>query len=309
MKYGKVEDPTGIDFNIPADDAATKEILKSAPNGPFEVYIGCAKWNKTDLKGFYPKGTKDELTYYSRQFNSIEMNSVFYSMPKADQVVKWKNKTPDGFKFFPKITQSISHMRRLDNVEELTKMYCDAISHFEEKLGICFLQLHENFGVKGFDKLKAFVTDFPKVIPLAVEVRSKEWYSDKKIWNEYCHFLETHHTANVIVDTAGRRDMMHMRLTTPTAFIRFTGCNVDEIDYRRIDDWGERIIQWKDSGLRQLCFFVHQNEEKSSPLLSAYLIEKLNNKLNLDLHVPKRADWYAPNLFSAIPDNGEIKFE
>lgn len=289
MKYGKVEDPAGIDFSLPADDAATKEILKSATNETFEVYVGCAKWNKTDLKGFYPKGTKDELTYYSQQFNSIEMNSVFYNMPKGEQVVKWKNKTPDGFKFFPKITQSISHMRRLDNVEELTKMYCDAISHFEEKLGMCFLQLHENYGIKGFDKLKAFIADFPKVIPLAIEVRSKEWYSDKEIWNEYCHFLETHHTANVIVDTAGRRDMMHMRLTTPTAFIRFVGCNVDEIDYKRIDDWVERLVQWKDSGLKQLYFFVHQNLEKSSPLFSAYLIEKLNNKLNLSLHIPEMA--------------------
>lgn len=290
MKYGKVEDPSHIDFTIPADDAATGQVLKNASGTDFEVYIGCAKWNKTDLKGFYPKGTKDELTYYSRQFNSIEMNSVFYNMPKAEQVVKWKDKTPEGFKFFPKITQSISHMRRLDNVEELTEIYCNAISHFEEKLGMCFLQLHENFGVKNFDRLKAFVADFPKAIPLAVEVRSKDWFSDKKVWNEYCEFLQAHNTANVIVDTAGRRDMMHMRLTTPAAFIRFVGCNVDEIDYRRIDDWIERIVQWKDLGLKQLYYFVHQNVEKSSPLFSAYLIEKLNKRLNLDLHVPQMAD-------------------
>lgn len=290
MNFGKVDDPTVVDFSIPADDAATLRILKSETDDPFEVYVGCAKWNKTDLKDFYPKGTKDELTYYSRQFNSIEMNSVFYNMPKAEQVLKWKNKTPDGFKFFPKITQSISHMRRLDNVEELTKIYCDAISHFEEKLGVCFLQLHDNFGIKGFDKLKAFVADFPKAIPLAVEVRGKEWYRDKVIWDEYCHFLETQHTANVIVDTAGRRDMMHMRLTTSTAFIRFVGCNVDQIDYQRIDDWVERIVQWKKTGLRQLSFFVHQNVEQSSTLFSAYLIEKLNKRLNIRLHVPETAN-------------------
>lgn len=289
MKYGKVKDPTGIDFRIPADDKATRGVLKNVPENRFETYIGCAKWNKNDLKGFYPKGTKDELTYYSRQFNSIEMNSVFYNMPKAEQVVKWKNKTPDGFKFFPKITQSISHMRRLDNVEELTAIYCDAISHFEEKLGICFLQLHENFGVKGFDKLKAFVADFPKVIPLAVEVRSPEWFSDKTVWSEYCNFLEKHKTANIIVDTAGRRDMLHMRLTTSTAFIRFVGCNADEIDRKRIDDWVDRIEKWHGEGLRHLYFFVHQNVEVSSPLLSAYLIEKLNKRLHLHLHVPQMA--------------------
>lgn len=290
MEFGKVKDPSVVDFRIPADDTSTEKILKNSSKANFEVYIGCAKWNKTELKDFYPKGTKDELTYYSRQFNSIEMNSVFYSMPKAEQVVKWKDKTPDGFKFFPKITRSISHMRQLNNVEELTKIYCDVISHFEEKLGMCFLQLHENFGIKGFDKLKAFVADFPKVIPLAVEVRGKEWLSDKAVWEEYCEFLQAHNTANVIVDTAGRRDMMHMRLTTSTAFIRFVGCNVDEIDYRRIDDWIERLAQWKDMGLKQLYYFVHQNVEQSSPLFSAYLIEKLNKRLDLNLNVPKMAD-------------------
>ncbi|MPN64005.1 hypothetical protein SDC9_211774 [bioreactor metagenome] len=94
----------------------------------------------------------------------------------------------------------------------------------------------------------------------------------------------------MIVDTAGRRDMMHMRLTTSTAFIRFVGCNVDQIDYQRIDDWVERIVQWKEAGLKQLFFFVHQNVEKSSPLFSAYLIEKLNKRLNLRIHVPAFAN-------------------
>ena len=32
---------------------------------------------KQILKDFYPKGTKDELTYYATQFNSIEMNATF----------------------------------------------------------------------------------------------------------------------------------------------------------------------------------------------------------------------------------------
>ncbi len=84
--------------------------------------------------------------------------------------------------------------------------------------------------------------------------------------------------------------MMHMRLTTSTAFIRFVGCNVDQIDYQRIDDWVERIVQWKKTGLRQLSFFVHQNVEQSSTLFSAYLIEKLNKRLNIRLHVPEIAN-------------------
>lgn len=77
MKFGQVEDPSQIDFTLPKDHLRTKEILKETQSKDFNVSIGCAKWNKTDLKGFYPKGTKDELTYYSTQFNSIELNATF----------------------------------------------------------------------------------------------------------------------------------------------------------------------------------------------------------------------------------------
>src|SRR5690554_1626234 len=118
MKFGKVENPEKVDFTLPLDNPETKRVLNRSKNdAPFEVYVGCAKWNRTDLKGFYPRGAKDELTYYSRQFNAIEMNATFYKMPDWEQVEKWKNKTPEGFKFFPKITDLITHYRRLINVE------------------------------------------------------------------------------------------------------------------------------------------------------------------------------------------------
>jgi len=149
MKFGQSENPETIDFRLPADDQRTTEILKqNDTTKPLSIYVGCAKWNKTDLKNFYPRGTKDELTYYSRQFNSIELNTTFYSMPSHDQVITWRNKAPDGFRFFPKVTQSISHMRRLNDVQMLTDEYCDNISNFEDKLGMVFLQLHDNFKYK-----------------------------------------------------------------------------------------------------------------------------------------------------------------
>ena len=83
MKFGQVDDPSQIDFTLPKDHPRTAEILKKNKKGLEDISIGCAKWNKTDLKGFYPKGTKDELTYYATQFNSIELNATFYGMPST----------------------------------------------------------------------------------------------------------------------------------------------------------------------------------------------------------------------------------
>lgn len=288
MKFGKVENPGEIDFTFPADNPETKRVLNQhRTEAPFEVYVGCAKWNKTDLKGFYPKGTKDELTYYSRQFNSIELNATFYKMPDWKQVITWKNKTPEGFKFFPKVTDLITHYRRLINVQEPVENFCDAVSNFEEKLGMAFMQLHENFHPKDFDRLKGVLERFPKTIPLTVEVRNEAWFSDPEIAKQYCSLLEEQGITNTIVDTAGRRDMLHMRLTSSTAFIRYVGANHPS-DKQRLDDWIERIKQWRKEGLQQLYFFVHQNVEVESPLLAAYFIRRLNKELGLSLHVPQK---------------------
>lgn len=290
MKFGQVPDPSNIKFKLPKDAAATTDILKKAKGKNFEAYVGCAKWNKTDLKGFYPKGIKDELEYYSHQFNSIELNATFYNMPTPQQVAKWKEKTPKGFKFFPKITNSISHYKRLLDVKEITEVYCNAVANFEEKLGMIFLQLHDNFSPKEFEKLEDFLKTFPKGMPLGVEVRNNKWFEDALEWQRYCALLEKYKMANIIVDTAGRRDMVHMRLTTSAAFIRFVGCNDDKIDYKRLDDWLARIKLWHKEGLKQLYFFVHQNVELSSPLLSAYFIEKLNKSLKTNLHIPEKPE-------------------
>lgn len=287
MKFGQVADPSQIDFTIPDTPQATLDLLgRNRTDRPMEVYVGCAKWNRKDLKGFYPRGTKDELIYYSTQFNSIELNATFYNSPSKAQVETWKNKTPEGFKFFPKIPQSISHFSRLMNTDEKVRDFVDATVLFEDKLGMAFLQLIDNFKPKDFDRLENFLKNFPKGYPLAVEVRNQEWFKPE-VAERFYKLLEETDKTNVLVDTAGRRDMMHMRLTSPTAFVRYVGANHPS-DYTRLDDWINTIVQWKEAGLQQLYFFIHQNVEVESPLLAAHFIERLNGAIGTTLQVPNR---------------------
>lgn len=286
MKFGQVPNPEDIHFELPPDHPDTSKILgKTKSEKAMEIHVGCAIWNKTDLKNFYPKGTKDELPYYSTQFNSIELNATFYNAPSKEQVLAWKNKTPDGFKFFPKIPNTISHFKRLEQVKSLVDDFCEAVSLFEEKLGMVFLQMHENFGPNHFIKVEKFLMDFPSHVPLGIEVRHEQWFNNKKEAEKLYQLLEERGKANVIVDTAGRRDMLHMRLTSPIAFVRYVGANHPS-DYPRLNDWLDRIKSWKEQGLQELYFFVHQNVELESPLLSAYFIQELNEELGANLKVP-----------------------
>lgn len=287
MKFGKVDNPDAIDFALPADAPANKKLLETASrNGKPDVYIGCAKWNKTDLKGFYPKGVKDELAYYSTQFNSIELNATFYNNFPTETVEGWRNKTPEGFKFFPKIHQSISHWKRLKEAKEPLENYLDSISHLQEKLGMLFLQMPDNFGPKNWEALEAFLNDWPSGFPLALELRHGGWYDGSWDTEALYSALEKNKITHIVTDSAGRRDLLHMRLTTPTAFVRYNGANADS-DFTRLDDWFSRLKLWVEDGVENIYFFVHQNHEEASPLLSAYLIKKFNDELGLSLKVPE----------------------
>ncbi|GEQ86349.1 hypothetical protein ULMS_18570 [Patiriisocius marinistellae] len=287
MKFGNVENPAEIDFTLPQDHPDTKKHLSkySTTNKP-NLYVGCAKWNRADLKGFYPRGTKDELAYYSTQFNSIELNATFYRIFSADVFAGWYDKTPADFRFFPKMFQGVTHWKRLNDFEGYLNEYLLNASNLKEKLQMTFVQMHGTFGPKNIERLVPFFKTIPKDMQVAVEFRHTDWFNDATVANELYDILENHNATNVIVDSAGRRDLLHMRMTSDTAFIRYNGAN-HESDYNRLDDWIDRLEEWMSQGLQNIYFFVHQNIEKASPLLSAHFIEKANARFGTSLNIPK----------------------
>mgnify|MGYP000677856668 CR=1 FL=1 len=286
MKFGKVDHPELVDFTLPSDHSLTTELLSNSSSTAPELNIGCAKWNRQDLKNFYPRGTKDELAYYSTQFNSIELNAFFYRIFPPEQVKKWKEKSDSDFQFFPKVPQVISQFKRLKNVQRELDEYLDSVAHFEEKLGMCFLQMHPTFSPKSFDSLEAFIELWPSDFELSVELRHPDWYADEHVFDNLCSLLTAHNVTHTITDTAGRRDLVHMCLTTPKCFIRYTGAN-HKSDYARLDDWVDRLVSWSENGIEKINFFVHQNLEQESPLLTAYLNQELNKRIGSKLIIPR----------------------
>ncbi len=296
MKFGKVAEPEKVDFTLPADHPDTARVLEQYgdPGQKPEVYIGCAKWNRADLKGFYPRGTKDELTYYATQFNSIELNATFYRPYGPDQYTTWAEKASEGFKFFPKLNQEVSHWKRLKDAEDITRTLVDSALALEDKLGMLFLQMHDNFKPKDIAQVEAFLKAFPKNVPLAVEFRNTAWFTEPEVAREIFNMLEAYQATNIIVDTAGRRDMLHMRLTTPYAFVRYVGANIPS-DYDRLEDWLDKLEAWIEQGIKGIYFFIHQNVEKESPLLAAHFIEGINKRFGYNLKVPNKGN--EPKLF------------
>lgn len=288
VKFGKVDHPERVDFTLPPDHLDTREVLRTT-KGTVDrptIYIGYAKWNRQDVKGFYPRGTKDELTYYATQLNAIELNTTFYRIPPEGQLRKWCEKTAANFRFFPKVYREISHTRQLQGVGELVNHYAEAMQQLGERLGTVFLQMHESFSPRSFPALSQFVAQWPKTLPIALEVRHPHWHSATKTAEQLWQLLRAHGVTHILVDTAGRRDMMHMRLTTSSPFIRYVSADC-ATDYRRLEDWVDRIGEWIEQGATAVSFFIHQSPEREASLLSTHFIQRLDERLGDRLVIPR----------------------
>lgn len=294
MEFGRVtpEELPLIDFTLPPDPALTIQTLAAAKNGkPLQVHVGCAKWGRKEWVGqIYPPKTKDAnfLDEYVKHFDSIELNATFYNLYPAATIAKWKEKADSNpnFKFCPKFSQSISHIRRLKNAEEITTTFYEGILAFGDKLGPLFLQLSDNFTPKSFPELKAYLEQLPKDIPVFVELRHKEWFANAEVRETVFNLLRDLNLGAVITDASGRRDCVHMNLPTPHAFIRYVG-NGDASDDPRLDEWVYRIKQWRDMGLQSVWFFMHQHDERHSPEKADYFIKKLNRELGMNVRLPQ----------------------
>jgi uncharacterized protein YecE (DUF72 family) len=294
MEFGKVTIPqlAEIDFSLPPDDAITTDVLNKAKNNePLQVYVGCASWGQKVWKGtLFPLKTKDAdfLQEYVRHFNMIELNATHYRMHDTTTISKWKEKAAErpDFKFCPKFNQLISHIKRLKSADELTTQFLESLLAFEEKLGPLFLQMSNNFIPNSFPELKAYLESLPRDLPLFTELRHQSWFSDTGNRNAAFELMHKLNIGAIITDTAGRRDVIHMTLPTPHAFIRFVGNALHPTDYIRIDAWVERIKQWRNKGLQSLYVGMHQSDERASPVLCDYLIERLNKELKMNIARP-----------------------
>ncbi|MFN8250416.1 MAG: DUF72 domain-containing protein [Ferruginibacter sp.] len=292
MEFGRVttEELAGIDFSLPAEPVYNATILKGKAVQSPKIYLGCAKWGREEWVGkIYPPKTreKDFLQHYVQHYNSIELNATHYKVYGEAGIKKWVEKAAGkDFKFCPKLYQGITHRGSLKGKQFITNEFFRGIVSFEQYLGPVFMQVSDTFSPKRKEELFDFLKTLPTDLQFFLEVRHPDWFKKDAFREELFATLSSLNMGAVITDTAGRRDCAHMHLTIPKAFIRYVGNSLHPSDYTRCDAWVQRMKTWLDQGLEELYFFMHMHDEATSPELTVYLVDKMNQELGLSLVKP-----------------------
>ncbi len=292
MEFGRVPESElgNIDFRLSAEPVFNQAVLPGKPVADPKVYLGCAKWGRTEWVGkIYPPKTKEKdfLSHYVKHYNSIELNATHYKVYGAEGIAKWAEKAGNrDFVFCPKMYQGVTHRGSLLNKDFITSEFLRGIVAFEKHLGPVFVQVSDAFSTRRKEELFRFLQSLPTDMQFFLEVRHPDWFSDEQVRAELFDFLRSIRMGIVITDTSGRRDCAHMHLTVPKAFIRYVGNSLHPTDYTRVDDWIGRMQYWLNNGLEELYFFMHMHDEAYSPELTVYMVDKLNAACGLNLIKP-----------------------
>ena len=133
-------------------------------------------WSYNFWKGsFYPDGldSSEFLAYYSKQFDTVEVDNTFYRIPREQTVLDWRNQTPPGFLFSLKFPQKITHIKMLRNADEETAVFLERVGLLGEKLGPLLLQLPPNFNDDGLVFIGDFLGKLPNRFRYVVAVRNR----------------------------------------------------------------------------------------------------------------------------------------
>jgi uncharacterized protein YecE (DUF72 family) len=215
-----------------------------------KVYVGTSGYNFPEWKGtFYPEKlpASQMLEYYAQRLPTVEVNYTFYRMPNAKAVAGWDAATPATFTFVLKAPQRITHMARLQDIDDPLRFFLETARKLGKKLGPILFQLPPNFK-KDVARLGDLLTQFPPDIRCAWEFRHESWFSD-----DVYHVLRTGNAALCVADTEEG--------TTPlvtTADFGYFRLRDEGYGKKELEQWAGTVkelgAQWQDA----YVFFKHE---------------------------------------------------
>jgi len=239
------------------------------------IYIGTSGWAYPHWKNgvFYPENLKGhELLHYQRYFDTVELNSSFYHLPKKETFEKWRQLVSENFIFSVKGPRYISHILRLSEPREPLATLLQNTQGLGKKLGPIFFQFPPSFRSDP-KRLAQFAELLPPNQRFAFEFRHGSWFS-----TETYEVLRKNNLALIIADTPS---YPHVEVITANfVYLRLHGHErLYQSNYNRkqLKEYAKKIQRWAGKGFDVYCYFDNdfhgfapQNALELKELLALY---------------------------------------
>lgn len=222
-------------------------------------YSGCSGLELPVPRAQYPPGFqgKSRLAYYSSLFNSIEINSIFYKLPRSSTVVNWAATVPDDFRFTFKVSKTITHVKNLDFAVKDVTDFISTVEHIGNKKGCLLAQFPPSLKIEKLDEFHKLLEVLGEAThdtgwKLAVEFRNASWYEREvyELLEEFDASLVIHDiaaSATPLSDVIG--NFIYLRFHGPEPRYRGSYSN------RSLQQYAGYIKQWMKEGKTVYTYF------------------------------------------------------
>jgi len=184
-----------------------------------QIRIGTSGWDYDDWVGPFYTSPRGLFTQYSRVFDTVEINSTFYSMPSPRFLRRLASYAPRGFVFSLKMYRGITHKGLLDPNAVATELeaFMEAVAELKAqgKLGAVLVQMppRPRERIPWFND---FLDSLPKGYRFAVEFRHPSWLAD-----DVLEALRERNIAYTVVDEPLLPPVIHV--TSDFSYVRWHG--------------------------------------------------------------------------------------
>ena len=221
-----------------------------------KIYIGTsgfsyAHWEKGV---FYPLDLPKakQLEYYSKNFQTVELNNPFYHLPLAKTFQSWYQRTPHDFIFAVKASRYISHIKKLKGCGQPWRLFISRAEKLKEKLGPILFQLPASWKVD-IKRLEGFLKILPKKHQYSFEFRHQSWFCQ-----EVYQLLKKHKIALCLADS--NKWPYQEELTADFIYLRCHGSHYlysSKYTDQELKKWAAKIKKW----LKNRDVYVYFNND------------------------------------------------
>ena len=217
------------------------------------IHIGTSGWHYKHWKGpFYPKGLPINrfLDHYAKHFQTVEINSSFYQLPKEKTLIRWHNNVPSGFVFAVKASRYITHMKKLKDPEGPVSNFLERMGELGDKLGPILYQLPPNWSLN-IRRLQAFLEVLPTDFKYAFEFRHPSWFHPE------VYYALGEHGASFCIYHFDRR-LSPKEVTAEFIYLRLHGPGRPyrgQYETTALEEWAGEFSVWAKEGKEIYCYF------------------------------------------------------